>query len=257
MCLILFSWKETPGHDLVLLANRDEFLARPTAEADFWVDHPDILGGRDLEAGGSWLAVGTNRRMAAVTNVREPGRTVPDPVSRGHLVTSFLTSTESARHVAQAVRDRGDRYNGFNLLLYDGVDLVFVSNRSTMDLRVLPPGLYGLSNADLDTPWPKVESGKQDLEQVLSGNPGWTVTDLMPILLDTTIAPDADLPQTGVPLDWERILSARYIRAPGYGTRSSTVVLVTSDGGVTFRERTHQPNPHDVTFELIPCQRRP
>ncbi|MEQ9104229.1 MAG: NRDE family protein [Rhodothermales bacterium] len=257
MCLILFSWKETPGHDLVLLANRDEFLARPTRQADFWEDHPDILGGRDLEEGGSWLAVGTNRRMAAVTNVREPGRTVRDPISRGHLVTAFLTSMDSARHFARATRDQGDRYNGFNLLLYDGKELVFVSNRSTENVRVLPPGLYGLSNADLDTPWPKVESGKEDLERVLSGNPGWSLTDLMPILMDTTKAPDADLPRTGVPLEWERILSARCIRSPEYATRSSSIVLVTTDGGVTFRERTHQPNPHDVTFELIPCQQRP
>jgi uncharacterized protein with NRDE domain len=257
MCLILFSWKETPGHELVLLANRDEFLDRPTRQADFWDDHPDILGGRDLKEGGSWLALGMNGRMAAVTNVRDPGHAVSDAVSRGHLVSGFLTVKDSARTYAQQIRARGDRYNGFNLLLYDGSELVFVSNRPEQEERVLTPGIHGLSNADLDTPWPKVESGKQELERVLTGNPGWTVSDLMPILLDTKTAADDDLPRTGVPLEWERILSARCIRSPEYGTRSSSILLVSSGGAITFHERTHYPRPHDVTFELIPCQPRP
>lgn len=235
----------------MLLANRDEFLARPTRPADFWDDHPGILGGRDLEAGGSWLAMGPNRRMACVTNVREPGREVVDPVSRGHLVWSFLNSNVSARAFAAQALEGGARYNGFNLLLYDDHELVYASNRSSDGVRVLEPGLYGLSNAVLNTPWPKVDSGKKELAAVLSGNPGWSVTDLVPILLDTTQAPDTDLPRTGVPMEWERMLSARYIRSEDYGTRSSTVVLISTSGSVTFREKTHSPNPNDVTFELV------
>lgn len=251
MCLILFSWKETPGYDLVLLANRDEFLARPTLPADFWTDHPEILGGRDLEAGGSWLAIGPGRRLAAVTNVRDPGKEVSNAVSRGHLVSSFLTSQERAHAFALGVLERGGEYNGFNLLLHDGQELVFVSNRSSEGVRVLEPGLYGLSNADLNTPWPKVVSGKRELENVLSGNPGWSVEDLMPILEDSTPASDADLPQTGVPIEWERILSARCIRSAEYGTRASTVVLISAKGSVTFHEKAHLSEPHEVTFELI------
>lgn len=253
MCLILFSYRTHAAHELLLLANRDEFHDRPAQQAHFWVDAPDVLGGRDLRSGGGWLGVTTGGRLAAVTNVREPGRDVPGARSRGDLVRSFLLSRESATSEADRIINEGTFYNGFNLLLYDTSDLVYLSNRTGSGPRVLGPGVYGLSNAALDAPWPKVLRGKSALSRVLLSGEADTHT-LLPILEDTSLAADDELPSTGVPLALERRLSAPCIVSEGYGTRASTIVDLARDGSIRFMEKTHVPasvEPRAITFELL------
>lgn len=254
MCLILFAYDRHPEYELVLLANRDEFFHRPTRQAGFWEDEPRILAGRDLKEGGTWLGVRPSGRLAAVTNVREPGRTVDAAESRGSLVKDFLASGMSSAAYAADVETRGDRFNGFNLLLWDGSDLSYVTNRPDARARSVAPGIHGLSNADLDTAWPKVESGKRELENVLKEG-AIAAERLLDILRDDARAPDEKLPDTGVGLDLERVLSSRFIRSPDYGTRSSTVVLIERSGRIVFIEQTHVPpdvRPSIVEFDLIP-----
>jgi len=254
MCLILFAYDRHPEYELVLLANRDEFYDRPTKQAGFWDDDPRILAGRDLREGGTWLGVLPTGRLAAVTNVREPGRTIDSAESRGTLVRELLASKRTAASYAEEVGARGSRFNGFNLLVYDGVEFAYVTNRPGPAVRSIESGIHGLSNADLDTAWPKVRSGKRELEDALT--PDALSTDrLLAILQDDARAREEDLPDTGVGLDLERVLSSRFIRSPKYGTRSSTVVLIERGGRIVFTEQTHVPNdtrPSIVEFELIP-----
>jgi uncharacterized protein with NRDE domain len=231
MCLILLAWQAHPEYPLVVAANRDEFLVRPTAAAAAWPDAPDLIGGRDLEAGGTWLGVTTTGRFAAVTNVREPGR--PTGVrSRGHLTRDFLQATSSAGDYLAAID--GQAYAGFNLLLCDGQELWYGSNRGD-PARRLSPGVYGLSNHLLDTPWPKLASAKTRFTQLLPVLP--EKNDLFALLADDEVVADALLPATGVSLEWERRLSAIFVRSPDYGTRAASVVLIAADGSGTLHER--------------------
>lgn len=235
MCLILIAWRTHPGHPLVVAANRDEFYARPTAPAGPWAEDPRVLGGRDLQAGGSWLGVRTDGRFAAVTNVREPG--VPKgPRSRGDLVRDFLLGDGPAAGFARAVA--GADYSGFNLLVADGGSLWYRSNRDGQ-ARELAPGVYGLSNHLLDTPWPKLVAAKAGFQAALERLP--EVEGLFQVLADREIVPDPDLPATGLPLEWERMLSAVFVASDTYGTRASTVVTVGSDGRLGFEERPFGP----------------
>ncbi|MBN2398297.1 MAG: NRDE family protein [Deltaproteobacteria bacterium] len=235
MCLILFSYRHHPAYPLVLAANRDEFYERPTAPASFWDDHPHILAGRDLKDGGTWLGITRSGRMAAITNYRDPRTLRDNAPSRGGLVSGFLRGDVSPGEYIDAIHPHADRYNGFNLLLGDGTGLFHFSNK-TGALSEISPGTHGLSNHLLDTPWPKVERGKSHLDGVLSGrdpSPG----EIFDILGDTTHPDDRDLPDTGVGLEWERVLSSVFIRSDIYGTRSSTVILVDQEGTVRFIER--------------------
>lgn len=254
MCLILFAYERHPEFELILLANRDEFHDRPTSQADFWKDDPRILAGRDLREGGTWLGVRPSGRLAAVTNVREPGRTTRSAESRGALVKDFLTSTASATAYAEDVENRSEQFNGFNLLLYDGDGLAYVTNRPGSRCRPVESGIHGLSNADLDTAWPKVKSGRRELENALERGE-ISSERMLDILRDDARAPDEELPDTGVGLELERTLSSRFIQSPEYGTRSSTVVMIERSGRIVFTEQTHIPpdmKPPIVEFELIP-----
>ncbi|MDP1536380.1 MAG: NRDE family protein [Burkholderiales bacterium] len=232
MCLILVAWQAHPDYPLVVAANRDEFFKRRTASADFWSDHPQVLAGRDLEAGGTWLGITHGGRFAALTNFRDPASHKPDAPSRGRLVADFLTGEATINDYLDALQ--ASDYNGFNLLLGDGKHLVAFSNVS-MQRHELAPGAYGLSNHLLDTPWPKVGAGKTALNAALAALPD--EASLFHLLRDDTIHPDAALPATGVPLEWERLLSAAFIRGSDYGTRCSTVVKVGSCGTATFDEQ--------------------
>lgn len=248
MCLILVAWQAHPDYPLVVAANRDEFFKRRTASADFWADSPKVLAGRDLEAGGTWMGITRGGRFAALTNFRDPASHQPDAPSRGRLVADFLTGSDSIDSYLAAMQP-GD-YNGFNLLLGDGVRLVAFSNVS-MQRHELTAGVYGLSNHLLDTPWPKVGAGKTALHAALAALPD--ERPLWNLLRDDTIHPDAELPATGVPLDWERLLSAAFIRSPDYGTRCSTVVKVGADGTATFDEQNWLP---DASSTMIGEHRR-
>ncbi|MCF8177237.1 MAG: NRDE family protein [Sulfuritalea sp.] len=235
MCLILVAWRVHTDYPLVVAANRDEFFARPTAPAEFWNDTPQLLAGRDLEAGGTWMGATRNGRFAALTNFRDPAQNKSGAPSRGSLVADFLAGGESPADYLQQTAATGQARNGYNLLVGDGESLWWSSNMSG-EARSLAPGVYGVSNHLLDTPWPKVGAGKTALALALDRLPHDQA--LFELLQDDGIHPDEHLPQTGVPLDWERLLSSAFVRSPDYGTRSSTVLCVGNDGWISFDEQT-------------------
>lgn len=242
MCLIVFAWQVVPGAPLIAAANRDEFYDRPAAAAGSWPEHPQVFGGRDLKGGGSWMGITqegpSGPRFAALTNIRGPQERRPDAPSRGALVADFLAGTLSAADYLAQVAARADAYNGFNLVLGDRDGLYWYSNRGGDDARngqQLAPGIYGISNALLDAPWPKVLSTKAQFASLLcQGAPEDAYFEM---LTDTTRAPDLRLPDTGVALELERMLSAVCIESPGYGTRTSTVVKLYADAPAELIER--------------------
>ena len=235
MCLILFAWKVHPYYPLILAANRDEFYERPSASADFWKDAPDILAGRDLKEGGTWLGITRSGRIAALTNYRDPASLKKEAPSRGNLVSGYLLGKEKAETYLNRIAAETFRYNGFSLLVGERSDFFYFSNRG-MQMR-LAPGIYGLSNSLLDVYWPKVVLGKKKLGDLLDKKVTPTTEAIFKLLSDRVIAPDDQLPETGVGLEWERILSPLFIQSPVYGTRSSTVLLVDREGKTTFSEK--------------------
>jgi len=233
MCLIVVAWQAHPDYPLVVAANRDEFLARPAVPAHWWCDAPRLLAGRDLEAGGTWLGVTRDGRFAALTNYRDPSQRRPGAPSRGALVREALAGTDDAIATLQAIAHVSGDYAGFNLLVGDGTRLA-IHESTTGAVRELEPGVYGLSNHLLDTPWPKVRRARERFTAALAQLPGDDA--LLALLRDDSPAPDHHLPATGVSPEWERWLSSAFIRAPGYGTRCSTVLSVRRDGAVALRE---------------------
>jgi uncharacterized protein with NRDE domain len=233
VCLILVAWRAHPDFPLLVAANRDEFFTRPTVPAGWWSDASDILAGRDLQAGGTWLGVNRQGAFAGLTNFRDPASQNPNAPSRGSLVSESLTASQPVAERLEWLDEHGGAYNGFNLIFSDGRELAV--HESVCDHgRVLEPGVYGLSNHLLDTPWPKVIAAKSRLHTALDRLPD--TASLRELLLDDRPAPDEALPRTGVSLEWERLLSSAFIRAPGYGTRCSTVILMDRAGRVTFNE---------------------
>jgi len=247
MCLIVFAWRVIPGVPVIACANRDEFYDRPAAPAAPWLDHPNLIAGRDLEHGGSWMGItreGPNGpKFAALTNIRAPGEGRANAPSRGELVADFLKGSLTGADYLAEIDARGDVYNGFNLVLGDREHLYWYSNRAGDDPRngqPLEPGrIYGVSNGLLDAPWPKVTRTKAQFASLLcQGAPEDAYFEM---LADTTRAPDMRLPETGVPLDLERVLSAVCIETAGYGTRTSTVVKLYESGSGELLERVVQP----------------
>jgi uncharacterized protein with NRDE domain len=234
MCLILFAVRAHPDYPLVIAANRDENYRRPTAAAAYWQDHPQVLAGRDLEALGTWLGVTRAGRFAALTNFRDAFERKTEAPSRGRLVSDFLTSAIDPQAYLDQIAPSAGRYNGFNLLVGDAAGVHSFSSRGSSSQRLLP-GVYGLSNHLLDTPWPKVAAGKKRLAGILQD--GVSAEPLFELLDDRREAPDDLLPDTGVGLARERVLSPALIAAPEYGTRASTVVLFHRAGAVEFSER--------------------
>ena len=236
MCLILFAWQTHPRYSLVVAANRDEFHHRPTAAAQFWKESPELLAGRDLQAGGTWLGITRQGRFAAITNYREPQTEKPQlEQSRGHLVRDFLLDRAEPAEYAGRLRERGDVYSGFNVLLGSPDELFYVSNRNEEAIAV-NAGSHGLSNHLLDTDWPKVHEGRARLDALLEGEQV-DPEALLELLADRNIAPGGEPPGFELRLAPELITRMMFIASPEYGTRSSTVMLVERDGGVTFVER--------------------
>ena len=237
MCLLIFAHRVARHYPLVLAANRDEFHARPTARAHFWPEFPQLLAGRDLEQGGTWMGVTREGRFAAVTNYRDPARTAPAPRSRGELPVDFLVGDDSPDTFLARLRERGGDYAGFNLLLGDGDDLWYYSNSSAgEEPRLLDPGIYGLSNAQLDTPWPKVANGKEKLGELLENGPVADHDSLAEVVGNRDMAEPRELARQGLEGDMDRLLSAQFIVTGSYGTRSSTTLWRDRGGAVHWRE---------------------
>ena len=242
MCLIFFAWQAHPEYELVLAANRDEFHARPTAPADFWEAHPELLAGRDLEAGGTWMGVTRQGRFAAVTNYREHRQPVTSEKSRGALVTEYLLGGDVPGAAAASLE--GDGYSGFNLLMGAPGELAYVSNRGRGP-ETLRPGVYGLSNHLLNTGWPKVERGLERFaEAVNQSNPG---TEFLFDIVTDRSRVGGTLPG-GVPLKLapEELMRHLFIQSPVYGTRSSTVLTISRQGRVYFEERSFSPDAEET-----------
>ncbi|HKA77221.1 MAG TPA: NRDE family protein [Pseudolabrys sp.] len=238
MCLIVFAWQAHPDYPLIVAANRDEWRDRPAAPAAWWKDAPDILAGRDLEAGGTWLGVTRSGRFAAITNFRDPSDRKSTAPSRGQLVADFLRGNDSPRDYLDALAPNAARYNGFNLLLADEKSMCFFGSREGEIIDV-EPGIHGLSNHLLDEPWPKVEKAKSALGAILQAKMAGNALQerSFTFLSDTEQAQDKALPDTGVGLEWERVLSPALIVTEKYGTRCSTVLL-RGEREIVFEERT-------------------
>ena len=258
MCLILFAWNSHPDYSLVVAANRDEFYERDTDGISYWDEHPHVLAGRDradvLGSPGTWLGFTKTGKFSALTNVRAPSEKNPDARTRGELSLLYLTSNHSPSGFIEENTKRFAQYNGFNLLMADlsnpaNAEMHWVSNRMMMGQSIRPrkvfpsqpltPGVYGLSNAMLDTPWPKVNHRISAFAQALAMDSGQLKNSdqYLKLLADTHHASDSELPNTGVSKEWEKALSAAFIKTPAYGTRSSTVLRVRKDGHFEMVER--------------------
>ena len=249
MCLILFAYRVRADAPLIVAANRDEFHGRPAALAQRWTEAPTVLAGRDLTAGGTWLGVSATGRFAAVTNFSETPEGPLPPGTRGELTANFLRTDTNARVYADAIDD--DRYRGFSLLLWDGTDLVYTSNRNA-HVRVLPPGIHGLANTHLDgTVWPKVITGKRKLGEVVRGD--YSADDLLKLLADEHVPSDEQLPQRGNDIEFERRVAPVFIRGDEYGTRASSAVTITATH-IHFTEQTFGPRgvPLQRVDEIVP-----
>ncbi|HEY8906492.1 MAG TPA: NRDE family protein [Rhodoferax sp.] len=221
MCLIAWNWQPGSDSPLLLLANRDEFYARPTAALHGWTD-ARILAGRDLQAGGTWLGVSRNGRLAALTNYRAPSMMRNDAPSRGELVSHFLRGDDSSSDYLRQLQGQAVQYNPFNLLVFDGLTLLGLQSRDA-SIVAMAPGVGAVSNADFHTPWPKLSQLKTGLQDLLAQGHA-SDAQLLALLQDRSPAADIELPATGVPLALERALSAAFVATPGYGTRACSVV---------------------------------
>lgn len=236
MCLILLAWHAHPDYPLIFAGNRDEVYERRSVAADFWRDNPAVFGGRDLEKGGTWLGISAAGRMAAITNYRDGLSRKEAPRSRGELTANFLGGNEGPRAYLDRVAPDSSSFGGFSLLVGDRDRLYCFSNRGS-GIEALPPGVHGLSNHLLNTPWPKVLRGKQRVTTLLKAGEAELVGNLFEVLTNRATALDADLPDTGVGLQRERELSPAFVAGMRYGTRASTVLLISRNGEVIFIER--------------------
>lgn len=254
MCLIVFSYKQYDEYPFVLAANRDESYTRPTEAAHEWQTSPKILAGKDLKAGGTWLGISKNGRFAALTNHRQMDDIKEDTISRGIIVKDFLLSDGNPREYLSELQHNGHKFNGFNLIAGTFEDLFYMSNKKEGIFKV-QPGNHALSNAFLNTPWPKTEESSQALEKVLNeGEPD--EEKLFKLLLNDQRYPIEKLPDTGLPKDMEKAVSSVFIETENYGTRSSTLVIVDKSMKMRFAEKTYIPGSKEVdhtvrtTFEL-------
>lgn len=243
MCLLVLAWKAHPRYRLVVAANRDEYHDRPAEALSRWAAPPDILAGRDLRAGGTWLGVDRRRRFGVVTNFRDLMRAPPQAPSRGHLVPGYLSGAADAGGYLAGLEGEAPGYGGFNLLLADSDSLWYASNRSAPFAQALAPGVHGLSNERLNTPWPKLLRVRRGFEDWLRGAGSAEDEQLFALLADRTPASKEELPAgDALSAEWERILSSPFVRHEKYGTRCSTVVAIEPSGACFLAERRFDPS---------------
>lgn len=242
MCVLFVAYQQHDQFPLVIAANRDEAYARPALQAHYWEDEPQILAGRDVKLKGTWLGINQSGKFAALTNVRGQEVPVKEWKSRGWIVSDYLKSDLTAKQQILTLQRSKEDYPGYNVILADRHSLWYYSNIEDKPLQ-LPPGLYGISNHHLNTPWPKVVRGKSMLKESLSPSVSRAALEeqLWELLASEYRAPDHELPDTGVGLEWERILSPIFIQSEQYGTRCSTIITVDSQNHMIFAERTYQP----------------
>ncbi|MHB1418601.1 MAG: NRDE family protein [Bacillota bacterium] len=253
MCLIIFAYNCHPEYSLIVAGNRDEFYDRPTEKASFWPEEPYILAGKDLEQSGTWMGITQHGRFAAITNYRDPASVRDNVLSRGLIISGYLSTKEEPPKYLEVLDKSRNNYNGFNVLLMEKGDMWYYSNHGGVAEKV-KPGIHGLSNHLLDTPWPKVDKGKKAMQKIIQNGSEDMATKLLDFLSDRQPAKDEELPDTGVPYDWEKLLSSPFICSPTYGTRSSTVLLVGRYGSIKFYERSYGsdglPLGSDVCYEF-------
>jgi uncharacterized protein with NRDE domain len=244
MCLLVLAWQVHPRYRLIVAANRDEFHERPTAAMDRWAPpDEDIIAGRDLRAGGTWLAMDRARRFGVITNFRDMQRPSPDAPSRGGLIPGYLRNPADAGEYFRQLEPTAREYSGFNLLLMDRKSLWYASNRAEQFTKALSPGIYGLSNQFLDTPWPKLQRVRRRFDPLVMQGGEISREELLTILADRTQAGvNEELPKTGLTPEWEQLLSSPFIRNEDYGTRCSTLVLLEHSGAVSLLERRFDPS---------------
>ncbi len=251
MCLILLAYQQHPKYKLILIANRDEFHNRPTEKAHWWQDrNSEFLAGKDLEGNGSWLGINRHGKFAALTNYRDPFNVKKNAPTRGHLVTNYLESRQDDITYLDSLERCKNSYNGYNLLFGDANQINYYSNyhKSMMSLEA---GIYGLSNALLDTPWPKVIKGKEKLKRLIENENDFSVESAFKNLCDTALAEDNVLPDTGIGYEREKAISSMFIETNGYGTRCSTIILVDYDNKVSFHEKSYIPEGYvSSDFEI-------
>jgi len=241
MCLLVLAWRAHPDFRLVLAANRDEYHERPSAPLAPWTDLQGVVGGRDLQANGAWLAADTRRRFGIVTNFREFGRRRRNAPSRGGLIPGYLSRDGAPGEYLRALETDAPGYAGFNLLLGDGDSLWYATNRADQFARELPPGIYGLSNEFLDTPWPKLVRVRARFVALMQSAKASELealdTELLGMLADRETAPPDVLPPGDLSAEWARKLSAPFVLDPGYGTRCSTILTISTRGMLKITER--------------------
>jgi uncharacterized protein with NRDE domain len=244
MCILFIAVNQHPDYPLIIAANRDEFHQRPTAASLYWDEYPEILAGKDLQAGGTWMGVNKMGRVAALTNIRAPGREVENAITRGNLVLDWLKDTcepsASEKSYRQEIGRQRTLFNGYNLL-FGQLDNLYVYNNFEDSFIHLEDGVFGLSNDNLDSPWPKIMKGRDALANACKEADALDKNRLFDILADKEKADDATLPQTGVPIEWERQLSSIFIKGENYGTRSSTILTLDQHRNVNWEERVFNP----------------
>ncbi|WP_221564947.1 NRDE family protein [Alkalihalobacillus sp. TS-13] len=252
MCILFIAYKKHPEYKIIVAANRDEFYERPTAKAHFWKDEPTILAGRDLQQMGTWMGVSTKGRFAALTNYRDPHEPKDNKISRGQIIRDYLSSASAPEEFLHTLQEQRSSYQGFNLIIGNMDSLWYYSNIQD-ETKSMSPGIYGLSNHFIDTPWPKVENGKKDLVRCIEKSDSINKECLFQLLKNSDPANRSELPDTGVGIEWEEKLSPIFIETEHYGTRSSTVFTVDNNGVVDFTERSlieGKIETVNVTFEI-------
>lgn len=234
MCLIIFSFKQNPDYPLIIAANRDEFYERKTRNIHLW-EQSEIIGGQDLESGGTWMGINkTNKRVAAITNYRDPSLTKTKVKSRGFIVSSYLKTTDNNTEFIKKLQNDRNSYNGYNLIFGDINRLFYYSNIKN-EIHEIEPGLHAVSNAFLNTPWPKVNDSKQQLSKAFTQKD--IIQASLKALANNNTYPDETLPETGMGIEWERLLSPIFVKSEIYGTRSSSILLVDKDHNSVFTEK--------------------